>query len=44
VGRGDLAERYITALSMCGACARATEPGMARRGLYRIARHAGLIA
>ncbi|MCF1711133.1 2-dehydro-3-deoxygalactonokinase [Tabrizicola sp. J26] len=44
VGRGDLAERYLVALTLCGARARTAEPGMARHGLYRIAQHAGLVA
>jgi 2-dehydro-3-deoxygalactonokinase len=44
VGRGDLAERYIAAFTQCGAKVISTEPGMARRGLYRVALQAGLVA
>jgi 2-dehydro-3-deoxygalactonokinase len=44
VGRGDLADRYVEAFSVCGATVRSGEPGMARRGLYRIAQTAGLVA
>lgn len=44
VGRGDLAERYVAAFALYGAKVKSTEPGMARRGLYRIAQQAGLVA
>lgn len=44
IGRGDLAERYLSAFSVYGASVRSTEPGMARKGLFRIAQRAGLVA
>lgn len=44
VGRGDLADRYVTAFSLCGLTVSPAKPGMARRGLFEIARQAGLIA
>lgn len=44
IGRGDLVDRYITAFSLCGVTASPAEPGMARRGLFEIARQAGLLA
>lgn len=43
VGRGDLVDRYVQAFSVCGVAVRSTAPGMARRGLHRIARQAGLV-
>lgn len=43
IGRGDLAERYLSAFSIYGASARSTVPGMARKGLFLIAQRAGLI-
>lgn len=44
IGRGDLADRYVTAFSLCGLTVSPATPGMARRGLFEIARQAGLIA
>lgn len=44
IGRGDLAERYLVAFSVHGASVRSTEPGMARKGAFRIAQQAGLVA
>lgn len=42
IGRGDLAHRYRAALAEWGADVIEAEPGMARRGLLEIAKHAGL--
>ena len=42
IGRGDLAARYQTAFQMMGLEARIAPPGMARRGLWEIARTGGL--
>jgi 2-dehydro-3-deoxygalactonokinase len=42
IGRGDLAARYQTAFQMIGLTARIAPPGMARRGLWEIARTGGL--
>jgi len=44
IGRGDLVDRYITAFSLCGVTVEPAEHGMARRGLFEIARRAGLIS
>lgn len=44
IGRGDLAERYRFALTDAGAEAVLAAPGMARAGLWEIARLAGVIA
>jgi 2-dehydro-3-deoxygalactonokinase len=44
IGRGDLVDRYITAFSLCGVTVSPAEAGMARRGLFEVARQAGLIA
>lgn len=43
IGRGDLAERYRVALEAAGAAPRVAAPGMARAGLWDIAKRAGLI-
>ncbi|RMC37562.1 2-dehydro-3-deoxygalactonokinase [Paracoccus alkanivorans] len=43
IGRGDLAERYRVALSHAGAKAALAAPGMARAGLWKIAKLAGVI-
>lgn len=43
IGRGDLAERYRVALSHAGAEAALAAPGMARAGLWEIAKLAGVI-
>lgn len=43
IGRGDLAERYRLALEAAGVGSVVAEPGMARAGLWTIARQAGLI-
>jgi 2-dehydro-3-deoxygalactonokinase len=43
IGRGDLAERYLIALKLAGVDARVAPSGAARRGLFAIARAAGLI-
>lgn len=43
IGRSDLIDRYITAFSHCGVAVTSVEPGMARRGLFKIAQQAGLI-
>ncbi|SIQ60992.1 2-keto-3-deoxygalactonate kinase [Paracoccus thiocyanatus] len=43
IGRGDLAERYRIALSQAGGAARIAPPGMARQGLWTIARKAGIV-
>ncbi|MGN7868800.1 2-dehydro-3-deoxygalactonokinase [Paracoccus sp. 22332] len=42
IGRGDLAARYRIALDMMGIAAVIAPPGMARRGLWEIARIKGL--
>ncbi|WEF24171.1 2-dehydro-3-deoxygalactonokinase [Paracoccus sp. S3-43] len=42
IGRGDLAARYRMALDMMGIAAVIAPPGMARRGLWEIARIKGL--
>ncbi|PZO68256.1 MAG: 2-dehydro-3-deoxygalactonokinase [Paracoccus denitrificans] len=44
IGRGDLADRYARALDGIGASSVVAAPGMAGRGLYEIARRAGIIA
>lgn len=44
IGRGDLAERYRLAFAAFGQEAQVAAPGMARRGLWEIARRAGIIA
>ena len=44
IGRGDLVDRYAAAFSLCGVTVSPAEPGMARRGLFEVARQAGLIA
>ena len=44
IGRGDLVDRYAAAFSLCGVTVSLAEPGMACRGLFEIARQAGLIA
>ena len=43
IGRGDLAERYLVALRTRGTDADIAAPGMAQRGLWTIAKHAGII-
>lgn len=43
IGRGDLAQRYRIALDEAGAKAHVAAPGMARAGLWEIAKLAGLI-
>ncbi|MBC9245294.1 2-dehydro-3-deoxygalactonokinase [Paracoccus sp. 11-3] len=43
IGRGDLAERYLMALQTKGIEATIAAPGMAQRGLWTIAKHAGII-
>lgn len=43
IGRGDLAGRYRVALSHAGAEAALAAPGMARAGLWKIAKLAGVI-
>ena len=43
IGRGDLAARYRQALSLCGTEAEIAAPGMARAGLWDIARRARII-
>lgn len=43
IGRGDLAERYRIALEHAGAEAVLAAPGMARAGLWNIAKLAGVI-
>ncbi|WP_207100046.1 2-dehydro-3-deoxygalactonokinase [Paracoccus shandongensis] len=42
IGRGDLAARYRTAFDIGGIRADIAPPGMARRGLWEIARRGGL--
>lgn len=42
IGRGDLALRYQTAFAVLGIDAQIAPPGMARRGLWEIARMGGL--
>ncbi|MTD99991.1 2-dehydro-3-deoxygalactonokinase [Paracoccus sp. YIM 132242] len=42
IGRGDLAARYQAAFTMLGIDAQIAPPGMARRGLWEIARMGGL--
>lgn len=42
IGRGDLAQRYRTAFDILGIAAEIAPPGMARRGLWEIARMGGL--
>ena len=44
IGRDDLVDRYAAAFSLCGVTVSLAEPGMACRGLFEIARQAGLIA
>lgn len=44
IGRGDLAARYRMALDQMGRAAAVAPPGMARRGLWEIARMGGLVA
>lgn len=43
IGRGDLALRYRTAFTVLGIDARIAPPGMARRGLWEIARMGKLL-
>lgn len=43
IGRGDLAERYRSALEQVGAEVTVAAPGMARAGLWKIAELAGMI-
>lgn len=43
IGRGDLAERYRSALEQAGAEVTVAAPGMARAGLWKIAKLAGVI-
>jgi len=43
IGRGDLAERYAKAMAQVGATAVVAPPGMARAGLWEIAKLAGLV-
>lgn len=43
IGRGDLAARYRTAFAVLGIDAQIAPPGMARRGLWEIARMGGLL-
>lgn len=43
IGRGDLAERYRVALTHAGAQAVIAAPGMARAGLWEIAKMAGIV-
>ncbi|WP_294929955.1 2-dehydro-3-deoxygalactonokinase [uncultured Paracoccus sp.] len=43
IGRGDLAERYRIALAAHGTSARIAPSGMAQKGLWRIAREAGIV-
>lgn len=43
IGRGDLAERYLVACAENGVMARVAAPGMAQKGLWNIARKAGIV-
>lgn len=43
IGRGDLAERYKTVLDLMGVEAGIAAPGMARRGLWEVAKRVGMI-
>lgn len=43
IGRGDLAERYHIALEVRGIAATVAAPGMAQRGLWEIAKQAGIV-
>lgn len=43
IGRGDLAERYRLALEQSGRAAQVAAPGMARIGLWNIAKRAGVV-
>lgn len=42
IGRGDLADRYLIACAENGVMARVAAPGMAQKGLWNIARKAGI--
>lgn len=44
IGRGDLAARYQTAFRLLDRDATIAPPGMARRGLWEIARKGGIVA
>jgi 2-dehydro-3-deoxygalactonokinase len=44
IGEAALCDRYRLAFDLCGIAARVAPPGAAAAGLWRIARHAGLIA
>ncbi|KRW97567.1 2-dehydro-3-deoxygalactonokinase [Paracoccus sp. MKU1] len=43
IGRGDLADRYRIACAGNGIVARVAAPGMAQKGLWNIARKAGIV-